>query len=116
MPPPPEFWVNANRVVRETRKFNHEEACIQVNYDWDLDTLDEWLKDYKDRKLPEFLKYGWPLNAYNTEINENMPRNQEGARENPEEIRKYLKKELEAGTVIGPFLKNPFGSSARFSP
>ena len=111
-----EFWVAANRIVCETGKFNHKEAKIPINHSWDLETLDDWLKNYSDRKLLEYLKFGWPLNAYDTDTNESIPPNQQGARQNPNEIKEYLKKELEAGTIIGPFVKNPFSKVARFSP
>ena len=39
-----------------------------------------------------------------------------GAKEHPVEIRKYLEKELKAGSIIGPLRRNPFGKAARFSP
>ena len=65
------------------------------------------MKDYDDRKVLEYLRFGWPLNAYDTQENSKIPPNQKGAREHPDEIRSYLKKELKAGSIIGPFIKNP---------
>ena len=62
------------------------------------------------------MKYGWPLNAYDTAVNTQVPPNQQGARDHPDEIRTYLQKELQQGAIIGPFLKNPFGKNATFSP
>ena len=44
------------------------------------------------------------------------PKNQKGVEEYPEQVREYIKKELEQGSIIGPFAKNPFGKSARFLP
>ena len=66
--------------------------------------------------MVEFLKYGWPLNAKGTKVNQTVPPNQKGARENVDEIHAYLKKELQAGSIIGPFIRNPFRKVACFSP
>ena len=38
-----EFWVTANRRVRESGKLNHEQERIQVNQQWNLDIMDERL-------------------------------------------------------------------------
>ena len=111
-----DFWLTCNRINREMNKCNYEGARIQVNTNWDLETLSEWLKDYEDKKVVDYLRYGWPLNSHKVEENTNIPRNQKGARDHPEEIRKYLKDEIKNGSIIGPFTKNPFGKAARFSP
>ena len=111
-----EFWVNANRIIRESKKENHEEAKIPVNTNWNLELMQKWLEDYHDTKLIEYLIYGWPLNAVNTAINEEIPKNQKGATEHPQQIRKYLADEIKNGSIIGPFIENPFGEEARFSP
>ena len=111
-----EFWVSANRIVRETGVTNHRGACIQVNNDWNLDLLEEWLEGYNDKKVVNYLRYSWPLNVKDTPINNTFPPNQEGARSNPEKVGEYLKQELKNGSIIGPFRKNPFGRIARFSP
>ena len=110
-----EFWVMANRVIRETGKPNHEEAQILVNTNWNLEQLETWLEEYPDKQLMEYLRFGWPLNSKNIKEDISIPRNQKGARENTEQIRKYLKDELKNGSIIGPFNRNPFGKDARFS-
>ena len=111
-----EFWVSANRRVRESKEPNFSGEKIQVNFEWNLQQLETWLEDYHDKQVVEFLKYGWPLNAKNTEINTEIPRNQKGVEESPNAVRKYIQQELQRGTIIGPFLCNPFGKLARFSP
>ena len=111
-----EFWVTANRLVRNSGKFNFEEQRIPVNTSWDLDRLEVWLQNYQDKLLMEFLHYGWPLNAYNTTILEEIPRNQKGVEEFPDQVQEYIDKELQQGSIIGPFHTNPFGKVARFLP
>ena len=111
-----EFWVTANRITRESGTENFCGSKIQVNNNWDLDKLEEWLEDYHDKKVVDYLRYGWPLNANNTVEDCTIPINQKGARENGDKVQEYLSKQIEEGTIIGPFIRNPFGRSARFSP
>ena len=72
--------------------------------------------DYPNKEVIKYLKFGWPLNASNTQEQINLPPNQKNAREHSDQIKKYLTKELARGSLIGPFKKNPFGKKARFSP
>ena len=111
-----EFWVSANREVRRTGKHNFEEAQIVVNDKLNFQYLERKLEGYKDINVIKFLKFGWPLNAVNTAIREEVPKNQKGALEHPEELRKYVKEELKMGSIIGPFKKTPFGKIIRISP
>ena len=50
------------------------------------------------------------------EIQQEIPPNQKGAIEFLDQVRNYIDKELKAVSIIGPFLRNPFGKQARFSP
>ena len=111
-----EFWVSANRIVRESGRFNFEKEKIPVNNTWNLDIFEKWLEGYHDKQLIQYLKFGWPLNAINTEENLTIPENQAGALNNEREIDAYIAKELKYGAIIGPFNRNPFGRFARFSP
>ena len=87
-----EFWVSANRRVRESGMPNCQGEKIEVNFDWDLNTLEQWLDEYHDKELINYLRYGWPLNAHNTEINTTIPKNQAGVKNFQEEVNKYLNK------------------------
>ena len=78
--------------------------------------MESWLHDYHDKEIVKYLKFGWPINAGNITKQEEMPRNQKSIDENELKILQYLKSELEAGSVVGPFLTNPCGPEARFSP
>ena len=56
------------------------------------------------------------MNAQHTAIQEEIPNNQKGARNNVTMLKKYIEEERKKGTVIGPFIRNPFGKDARISP
>ena len=85
-----EFWVSANRIVTQSNKHNFEQEKIQVNHRRDFRAFEEMLEGYHNMKILQYLKYGFPLNSYNTEVNEEMPCNQAGARAHPEEVSKYI--------------------------
>ena len=112
-----EFWVTANRLVRESNLPNCKKAKIQVNYDWNFGYLEEALTEFENKEeILGFFKYGWPLNAKDTAQLDKVPPNQAGANSNQDQLTKFINKELKRGSIIGPFKKNPFGRSARFSP
>ena len=112
-----EFWVTANREVRKTGKPNCREARIQVNSNWNFEYLEKALVDFPDKnEILGFFKFGWPLNASDTAEQTKLPRNQKGACSNADAIGKFINKEINRGSIIGPFKKNPFGKSSRFSP
>ena len=111
-----EFWVSTFHRVCMSGKHNFEGERIQVNDKWDFDYLERELQEYHDKQVIEFFRYGWPLNAIDTEVQPQIPPNQKGARENGDKIDQYLRGELSNGSIIGPFLHNPFGKKARFSP
>ena len=76
-----EFWVTVNRVVRLSGKHNFEGAQIPVNTNWNLEKMEEWLEGYEDKQnVIQYLKYGWPLNAKETEAQKMIPSNQSGAK------------------------------------
>ena len=57
------------------------------------------------------LEFGFPLGYTGETLNVKKPKNHSGAREFPDFILKYLKKEIEYKAVIGPFKFNPFVNS-----
>ena len=88
---PPEFYtdkeefqhiIHSNRQIRASNKHNYEGCKILVNTHWNLNEFEKELEGYEDKEIIKFLKYGWPLDNHNTEINEQIPRNNRVAREN----------------------------------
>ena len=63
------FWITAHDTVKRTQKHNFQEAKILVNKSWNLELLESWLSDYKDKEVINYLKYGWPLNQHETDVN-----------------------------------------------
>ena len=49
-----EFWLTANSKIRNSGKYNFKGEKIQVNYNWNLNKLNEWLEGYHDRQVMEY--------------------------------------------------------------
>ena len=60
------------------------------------------------------MRYGWPLNAKQTSFDNSIPPNQAGTRQNVDELKRYNKKEREAGSVIGPLKGTHFAKLQDF--
>ena len=75
------------------------------------------LTSYHDRIVCEFLEFGFPLDFDRSKtVSDNVRRNHKGARDYPEFITNYIKKECSAGRMIGPFTENPLSVPLIVSP
>ena len=108
--------MNACKRVRESGCYNFEGCRIELPSPWNLDLFEELLTGYHDEDLIKFLKFGWPIEVENLTKNRSRPPNQKGACTNLAKLKAYVEEEIANGAVIGPFLDNPFGDAARFSP
>ena len=96
--------------------YNFESTKVQINYRWNLEKLESLLKNYKDRDMVAFLKYGWLISHDGTAGSTSVPKNWPGAYQNHSEIRKYFEDEANNKAVLGPFTGNPFSCEAYISP
>ena len=78
--------------------------------------MESKLKNYGEKEVIDYSKFGWPLNASDTHMDNSIPTNQKGARANTDRLQQYIDNEVKNRSVIGPFAKNPFGKFARFNP
>ena len=77
----------------------------------------EWLVDYKDYIICDFLEFGFPLDFdKSVELNTNERRNHKGARDYPEFVDKYLCTEVGKSRIVGPFKSNPLSVAIMVSP
>ena len=105
-----------NTNIRKSRVTNREGCRYRVPCQWNLDLLEELLCDYDNKEIVEYLKYGWPIETENVQVNNSVPTNQKGAREHPEELKQYVNSELKQKSIIGPFMDNPWDNKTRISP
>ena len=77
----------------------------------------EKLKGYRDVDVVDLLQYGFPLDFdRNRKVSSGERRNHKGARDYPQFINKYLRKECTAKRMAGPYSANPLSVELVTSP
>ena len=94
-----------------SNKPNYLGCRIPVTSNINCTLLKEWLSDYHDKGVVNFIRFGWPIDSSTCEPHGKSVKNHQGALQFQEELNKHIRKELEAGYVIGPLqpdsLKKP---------
>ena len=106
-------------LVRRDGYPNRYGARIPVRNTWNLDEFVELLRDYHDKEIIEWMRYGWPTGRLPT-----LPepaktfKNHKGATDHPQALQKYIEKEQSKQAVMGPFdvIDLPFHSQVGISP
>ena len=104
--------------VRDTGKYNYEQAKIQLPSDINFELLEKLAEKYWDYQLPMFLKFGFPLD---------FPKNEEGklksteashssAIQHREHVDTYLLDEIGHQAIAGPYDQPPYGDKTQISP
>ncbi len=82
----------------------------------DTEFLEVNAADYDDAEVVEFLRYGWPVGVTSECPVNPKCKNHNGALEFPDQIDRYLEKEIAHGAVLGPFPVNPLYGDIHISP
>jgi hypothetical protein len=114
-----ENMIKLSEHVRASGQFNFQ--CCQIpvpaSKNFNMVLWRERLRDYEDKVLCDLLEFGFPLDFdKNKEVSYNERRNHKGAREFPDFINRYLKKECENYRIVGPFVQNPLSTQIVVSP
>ena len=95
--------VNIAHEIRLTGKLNYMEARYPLKSGLNLEAWNRLLFDYPDRKLLQYLAFGFPLSLKeHRTLGNKAIKNHISALQYPEAVDRYLAKELEAGAIIGP--------------
>ena len=97
---------------------NYELCRIPIPYSkLNVTVWRDKLTNYHDRVVCEYLQFGFPLD-FNREskLSFDSIRNHKGAREYPDFIDAYLRKETNVNRIIGPFDSNPLSAPLKVSP
>ena len=103
-------------IVGQSGTYNYQGCRIPVKSDLRLDRWELRWKDYQDREVLEFLRFGWPLSHVGEISNNPSCKNHRGAIDYPQHVEAYLKEETERGATLGPFSKSPFWKPLKVSP
>lgn len=91
-------------------------ARVALKSGLNIDTWYEYLSDYHDPLLPEFLKFGWPLGYNIPEVPATTVDNHPSALFHLKAVNDFVATELTYDAIIGPFDEDPFEPWFRTSP
>ena len=92
-------------------------ARIPLKPWWNLSLLDSLLGDYEDKEIVQWIKFSWPVSRPpNWKPPQPSFENHASATDFPSHIDKYLEKEINRETVVGPFETIPFVNRVGVSP
>ena len=103
--------VELHSKVKEHDAPNFIGARIPVPSQLNIPVWKEWLSDYWDQQLLQFLEFGFPIG-----FNRNCPLNHDGvnhktATDFPTDVDAYIQEEIQYGAIVGPFDENPIVGS-----
>lgn len=102
--------------IRQTAQPNYTQARIQVNSGLVLDEWDKALVDYHDRRICEFLRFGWPIGYHKMLPPSSVEDNHPSATQHIDHVRKFIQTEIGHRALLGPFPEPPFQPWTRCSP
>ena len=108
--------VQANKAVRISGKPNFLGCHIPVPSSLNFEYLEKELADYKDRAIIQLHRYGCPINYEGPGNLLCACHNHRGGTDFPEHIERFLKRVVEAVSVMGPFKSSPFDIPTTVSP
>ena len=97
-------YLHIAEIIKGTGKPNYKAARIPVKSDLNLEAWEDCLRDYPDKRLFQYLKFGFPLSMKEpNELSNTQVVNHYSALQYPEQVLQYLNKEREWGAILGPF-------------
>ncbi len=110
------YVVRSHEAVFASGLPNHLGCRLPVRSHLNIGHLKDVLVDYPDKEVVEFLEFGFPVRAMGPIPEKSPCSNHGGTLKYSNQIDSYIRKELEAGSIIGPFDSVPFSSKTVFSP
>ena len=90
-------------VIRQTGVPNYQAARFPLLSGLNIEAWEHPLKDYPDRFLIQYLKYGFPLSICNHHsLTINKVTIHHSATEYPQAVQDYISKEVQHGALLGP--------------
>ena len=95
-----------NRVFH-TKKYNFQEAKIPIPSGLKIDAWTEYLSDYKDKEIVQFLNYGWPSGFMHSAPLVSTLQNHQSGSQFPSHVESYIGTEIGKRALMGPFAEPP---------
>lgn len=91
-------------------------ARAPLNSALNLDKWDESLQHYHDNEICQYLRFGWLVGYEADTPPASVHENHQSGKQHIDQVKKFVKTEVELGALIGPFAKPPFHPWTRVSP
>ena len=89
---------------------------LQLDTSFALDRWDQYLCDYEDRIIVDYLRFGWSINYQSSILPTSTFKNHPSAVQHHSQLLDYITEELNHKAIIGPFPCNPFTVPCIISP
>jgi hypothetical protein len=93
--------------VKATGLPNYIKARVQLPTNFNFDAWERHTRDYADKQVVDFLKFGFPTSYYGP-VPDPTADNHASALQHPRQVDKYTTTETAAGAMLGPFKEPPF--------
>ena len=95
--------VNIAQTIRDTGQPNYKCARIPIKSGLNLEAWEKYLMDYADKRVIQYIKFGFPLSLINpNELNNTKITNHFSACQYPHQVQQYIDKEIELDALLGP--------------
>ena len=95
--------LNIANIIRDTGQPNYKCARIPIKSGLQVEAWEKYLRDYSDRRVLQYMKFGFSLSLINpSELNNTKITNHFLACQYPQQVQEYIDKELSLGAILGP--------------
>ena len=98
-----DILLNIANIIRDTGQPNYKCTRIPIKSGLQVEAWEKYLRDYLDRRVLQYIKFGFPLSLINpSELNNTKITNHFSACQYPQQVQEYIDKELSLGAILGP--------------
>ena len=106
----PSHAIIYSAVVKSGRP-NYQSARIPLQHGLNVPVWKDFLADYHDTRLLEYIEFGFPLGYTAPYPPQQNTRNHVSALNHPTHVRAYLDKEMGFSSILGPFSQQPMDNA-----
>ena len=101
-------YLKIAQAIKSTGVPNYKLARIPIKSDLNLDAWEYHLQDYPDKRVLQYLKFGFPLSLKNSDqLSNTEVINHYSALQYPDHVQQYIDKEMNLGAMLGPLDQPP---------
>ena len=95
--------IQVANLIRDSGLPNFKAVRIPIESDLNVKAWDRHLCEYADKRILQYIKFGFPLSLHNPqELNNTKVSNHFSACQYPCQVQEYIDKEIKLGALLGP--------------